>query len=217
VSSSGRSAARSGRSVLLPYALAGNRREAAVAVICIVGLGFVLAVEILTPDVVVGSVAVLPLIAAAWLLSSRPAAIVGAAAIALFGVAIAFESANQMTVVVVGLVTLATGLLARLCAGRVAKLIEAAGRSSRVRPRVATSDGVRQFGEGAQFLTARELDVARLAAQGYTAAEIGRDLHIGDRTVESHLASTYSKLSIRSKGELIRRASRPESGHADPR
>jgi DNA-binding CsgD family transcriptional regulator len=211
VSSSGRSPARSGRSVLLPYALAGNRREAAAAVICIVGLGFVLAVEILTPDVVVGSVAVLPLIAAAWLLSNRPAALVGAAAIALFGVAIAFESTNQMTVVVVGLVTLTTGLLARLCASRVAKLIDAGGRQSRVRPRVATSDGVRQFGKGAQFLTARELDVARLAVQGYTAAEIGSELHIGDRTVESHLSSTYSKLSIRSKGELIRRASRPES------
>jgi DNA-binding CsgD family transcriptional regulator len=217
VSSSGRSTASSGRSILIPYALAGDRRETAAAVVCIIGLGIVLAIEILTPDVVAGSVAVLPLIAAAWLLSNRPAALVGAAAIALVGVSVALESANQMTVILVGLVTLATGLLVRLCAGRVAKLIDARGRESRVRPRVGTSEGVRQFGEGSQFLTVRELDVARLAAQGYTAAEIGRELQIGDRTVESHLASTYSKLSIRSKGELIRRASRPESGHADPR
>jgi DNA-binding CsgD family transcriptional regulator len=160
---------------------------------------------------VVGSVAVLPLIAAAWLLSDRPAALVGAAAVALFGVAVALESANRPTVILVGLVTLATALLVRLWASRVANLIAAGGRESRVKPRLGRSEGGRQFGEGAQDLTVRELDVTRLAAQGYTSAEIGRELHIGDRTVESHLASIYSKLSIRSRGELIRRASRPES------
>jgi len=164
---------------------------------------------------VVGSIAVLPLIAAAWLLSNRRAALVGVAATMLYGVAVAVESANRMTIIVVGLVTLATALVARLCASRVASLIDTGGRHSRVRPRAGTSEGRRRFGDGAQLLTARELDVARLAAQGYTSAEIGRELHIGDRTVESHLASTYSKLSIRSRGELIRRASKPESQSPD--
>jgi DNA-binding CsgD family transcriptional regulator len=55
-------------------------------------------------------------------------------------------------------------------------------------------------------LTRRELEVARLAASAYTASEIGQRLHIGERTVESHLASTYLKLGITSRSELIRMA-----------
>jgi DNA-binding NarL/FixJ family response regulator len=46
--------------------------------------------------------------------------------------------------------------------------------------------------------------VATLAAQGYSAAEVAGQLHIGDRTVESHLSSIYSKLRISSRTELIR-------------
>jgi DNA-binding CsgD family transcriptional regulator len=66
------------------------------------------------------------------------------------------------------------------------------------------------FGDGraAASLTRRELEVARLAARAYTAAEIGQALHIGERTVESHIASTYLKLGIRSRSELIRIASK---------
>jgi len=56
-------------------------------------------------------------------------------------------------------------------------------------------------------LTPRELQGARLAAQGYTAVEIGAQLHIGDRTVESHLAGAYSKLRINSRPELMRMVS----------
>jgi DNA-binding CsgD family transcriptional regulator len=51
------------------------------------------------------------------------------------------------------------------------------------------------------------MEVARLGAEGYTAAEIGRRLNIGERTVESHLASTYSKLRITSRLQLVRMAS----------
>ena len=47
-------------------------------------------------------------------------------------------------------------------------------------------------------------------------AQIANELHIGDRTVESHLASTYSKLGIRSKGELIRMASTLEQQEPAP-
>ena len=41
---------------------------------------------------------------------------------------------------------------------------------------------------------AREREVARLAAQRRTAPEIARQLFIGERTVESHLARIYAKL-----------------------
>jgi DNA-binding CsgD family transcriptional regulator len=59
-------------------------------------------------------------------------------------------------------------------------------------------------GQGPASLTPRELDVARLAARGFTAAEIGRQLFIGTRTVETHLAHVCAKLGCRSKRELPR-------------
>jgi DNA-binding CsgD family transcriptional regulator len=59
-------------------------------------------------------------------------------------------------------------------------------------------------GRGPASLTPREMDVARLAARGHTAAEIGRQLFIGTRTVETHLAHARVKLGCRSKRELVR-------------
>ena len=59
-------------------------------------------------------------------------------------------------------------------------------------------------GRGPAALTPRELDVARLAARGLTAAEIGRQLFIGTRTVETHLAHACAKLGCRRKRELVR-------------
>src|SRR5215831_15637490 len=59
-------------------------------------------------------------------------------------------------------------------------------------------------GRGPAALTPRELEVARLAAHGHTAAEIGRQLFIGTRTVETHLAHACAKLGCGSKRELVR-------------
>ena len=59
---------------------------------------------------------------------------------------------------------------------------------------------------GPGSLTPRELEVARLAAAGYSAREIGERLFIGERTVEGHLARAYAKLGVASKVELSRRA-----------
>lgn len=58
---------------------------------------------------------------------------------------------------------------------------------------------------GPTSLTEREREVARLTADGYTAAEVAEKLYIGRRTVESHLSSIYAKLAFGSKRELIRR------------
>jgi class 3 adenylate cyclase/DNA-binding CsgD family transcriptional regulator len=60
---------------------------------------------------------------------------------------------------------------------------------------------------GPASLTSRERQATRLAAQGLTARQIGERLFIGERTVESHLARAYAKLGIRSKAELVERAS----------
>jgi DNA-binding NarL/FixJ family response regulator len=62
-------------------------------------------------------------------------------------------------------------------------------------------------GIGPSALSRREWQVARLAAQGLTARDIGEQLFISERTVETHLANVYAKLGVHSKTELIRRAS----------
>jgi ATP/maltotriose-dependent transcriptional regulator MalT len=48
-------------------------------------------------------------------------------------------------------------------------------------------------------LTARELDVLRLAAQGLTDIEIGERLSISSRTVSQHLHSVYGKCQVRTR------------------
>lgn len=61
-----------------------------------------------------------------------------------------------------------------------------------------------QCGPGS--LTTRERQVAELAAGGYPTAQIATQLHIGVRTVETHLAHSYRKLGVTNKLQLARRA-----------
>jgi len=56
-------------------------------------------------------------------------------------------------------------------------------------------------------LSEREKTVAELAAGGLSDREIAARLHIGDRTVETHLAHVYAKLGIAGRGDLPREAS----------
>jgi DNA-binding NarL/FixJ family response regulator len=60
--------------------------------------------------------------------------------------------------------------------------------------------------EQVEPLSERELDVLRLAAQGLTNKAIGQTLHISDRTVQGHLASTYGKLGVASRTEAVTKA-----------
>jgi DNA-binding NarL/FixJ family response regulator len=52
-------------------------------------------------------------------------------------------------------------------------------------------------------LTRRDAEIARLAAQGLRDKDIAGELVLSVRTVESHLASTYRKLHIASRRDLI--------------
>jgi DNA-binding NarL/FixJ family response regulator len=57
-----------------------------------------------------------------------------------------------------------------------------------------------------QTITRRQREILALLADGFTIAQIGRKLSISSRTVETHVANIYRKLSVRSRLQAIRRA-----------
>jgi DNA-binding CsgD family transcriptional regulator len=181
--------------VARPFALAGRPFGIALAVGCVLLVLLIFVLEVLTPDAVVAAFAIFPVAAATWMLSARLAALVMGTAAVFLGVAALIETPNRVTLLLVAIPVLALGGIARLYAANLR-----ASHDTFALPDVDMHP--------VPALTRRELEVARLAASAYTAAEIGHRLHIGERTVESHIASTYLKLRISSRSELIRMARR---------
>jgi DNA-binding CsgD family transcriptional regulator len=93
----------------------------------------------------------------------------------------------------------ARAIFAALGATHELALTEAALRRAGVRiargPRRATRDAP-------GGLTARELEVARLLADGLTNAELARELVISERTAAHHVASILSKLCLSSRTQV---------------
>lgn len=176
------------RWVLPPYALVMSPWNAWVAGLCCLGLAAVFVADVVTPDVVVGALMLLPLIGGMWILSNGAAAIVAALFVILLGATLWIEPGSAWTIGIIGVALASVAGLTRVYAAALAKVV---GSNS---PLTA--------------LTERERQVAQLAGQAYTAAEIGARLHIGERTVETHLANAYAKLRISSRRELIRYVSR---------
>lgn len=57
-------------------------------------------------------------------------------------------------------------------------------------------------------LSEREREVLRLIAEGYTNREIGRQLEISEKTVQTHRANIMSKLRVHNTAELLKEARR---------
>lgn len=183
-----------------PYALAGRPSELPIAGACIALLLLVLAGDLLTPvQVAIGALGLIPLLAGAWLLSDRLAVAVGVVALGQLVLTAAVGAITVPTAVAEVTAYLVLGLVVRLYAGSLAELLRRSAASAAVEP------NHRRRPDG---LTPREREVAQLAAQGYTAREIGERLHIGERTVETHVAHVCSKLGLKAKAELVRAAPR---------
>lgn len=64
---------------------------------------------------------------------------------------------------------------------------------------------VKQQRAGAEGLTKRELEIARLVIAGKSNKSIGKALDISVRTVSTHLSNIFGKLSVASRAELVER------------
>lgn len=74
--------------------------------------------------------------------------------------------------------------------------------------RITAFTSGRGRGSSAQ-LSAREVEVLDLVADGCTNAEVAAQLVISVRTVERHLVNAYTKLGVRGRAEAAARLSRP--------
>jgi DNA-binding CsgD family transcriptional regulator len=93
--------------------------------------------------------------------------------------------------------TIYSGIRASWDAGRVRSRLRALG----VRRRMATAEPETH---GWAALTAAEVAVARLVAEGLTNRDVAERLFLSPHTVNSHLRHVFTKLRINSRVELVR-------------
>ncbi len=55
-------------------------------------------------------------------------------------------------------------------------------------------------------LSAREMEILLLVARGLSNRQIADALHLSEATVKRHLANTYPKMGVASRGEAVRKA-----------
>lgn len=60
--------------------------------------------------------------------------------------------------------------------------------------------------DGGRFLTAKEMEVLALLAQGHSNKQIARALYVSDATVKTHLQHIYGKLEVQSRFGALSRA-----------
>ena len=105
-----------------------------------------------------------------------------------------------------GLLEQAAASCERLGAARDLARVDAALRSLGVRHRRQGTRG--RPASGWRSLTATELTVANLVAEGLSNPRIGERLYVSRRTVQTHLAHIFAKLNLSSRAELAAEVSR---------
>ncbi|MGH9277525.1 MAG: helix-turn-helix domain-containing protein, partial [Acidimicrobiales bacterium] len=85
--------------------------------------------------------------------------------------------------------------------------MESALRSLGVRHRRAAAATTGHHA-GWDSLTPTEMRVARLAAEGLTNRQIGEQLFVSRRTIETHLAHAFAKLGLSSRAQLAAEVAR---------
>jgi DNA-binding CsgD family transcriptional regulator len=78
-----------------------------------------------------------------------------------------------------------------------------AGQQPKVEPSVKTGPAVTSV-DAIQILSGRELEVARLVAEGYSSKEIADRLDLSVRTVEKHRANIMDKINVKEVASLVR-------------
>ena len=76
------------------------------------------------------------------------------------------------------------------------------GERARRELRAAGESSRRRVSDPAERLTAQEVEIASLVAQGMTNREIGRQLFLSPRTVGSHLYRIFPKLGVTNRAQL---------------
>ena len=71
----------------------------------------------------------------------------------------------------------------------------------------AVEEARRRQPDEAERLSAREREVLRMVAGGYTSVEIGARLTISSMTVNTHIKNIYRKLQVRTRAQAVRFAS----------
>ena len=66
----------------------------------------------------------------------------------------------------------------------------------------------RRSGDHARLLTPREDEILRMTADGMSAPEIARELHLGATTVKTHLQRAYEKLGVSDRAAAVAEAMR---------
>ena len=87
-------------------------------------------------------------------------------------------------------------------------------RLGRAAPRRERGKRRADDGDGVPALSERELEVAKLVAQGKTNRQIAAEIFLSEKTVESHLSHIFSKLGVRSRSAVAAEVTR---GHAELR
>jgi DNA-binding CsgD family transcriptional regulator len=170
---------------------------------CLVSLGIIFAADVSTPRSDFFAILyIVPAATAAAVLPSKLAASVFATALGLQTTGLLFQRSSVASVLA-GAGSLMFVIVAL-------RLLTVASRRHHARglraARLALSTAeVGTLDHQLQPLTKREREVAELVARGRSAREIASQLHIGRRTVETHVARAYAKLGVTSRVDLILR------------